>query len=186
MAISRPRTSRQPRWFKPVRLVFAEFPFVPAAFAGARLAPPAAEARLLILASPVKTASPLTRAPTGNSPISASAVMVLPLPDSPTTPSDSPAAMRSDTSFTGRTQPDGVGNSTFNPRTSSRSAMYCSRVGPNRGIGEGETVRACLGETLRLTSSERHDKLQRGMGGRKAYDFHVFQTGLAASGEDVD
>ncbi|MGB7026712.1 MAG: hypothetical protein WBD72_05415, partial [Candidatus Acidiferrum sp.] len=45
---------------------------------------------------------------------------VFPLPDSPTNPRDSPASMRSDTSFTGRTQPFGVGNSTVNPRTSNK------------------------------------------------------------------
>ncbi len=44
----------------------------------------------------------------------------LALPDSPTKPSDSPAAIRSDTSFTGRTHPAAVGNSTASPRTSNK------------------------------------------------------------------
>jgi len=63
-------------------------------------------------------ASPLTRAPGGSNPISASESIVFPLPDSPTSPSDSPAPMRNDTSFTGRTHPAGVGNSTISLRTS--------------------------------------------------------------------
>jgi len=41
--------------------------------------------------------------------------MVLPLPDSPTRPRDSPGAMRKETSLTGRTQPCAVGNSTVMP-----------------------------------------------------------------------
>src|SRR6266852_2363732 len=49
--------------------------------------------------------------------------MVLSLPDSPTSPSDSPSPMRSDTSFTGRTHPAAVGNSTVNPRTSDRGII---------------------------------------------------------------
>src|SRR6266567_3331378 len=68
-------------------------------------------------------ASPLTRAPGGSNPISAKDNIVLPLPDSPTKPSDSPAPMRSDTSFTGRTQPAVLGNSTVNPRTSSNPSL---------------------------------------------------------------
>src|SRR5580693_9494404 len=104
MAISRPRTVRQPRSFKPVRLV-------PGELAAADLfaltfpdAPSAAPAPLSRVASLDSVASPPTRAPTGNNPINASAIIVLPLPDSPTSPSDSPAAMRSDTSLTGRIQ----------------------------------------------------------------------------------
>ncbi len=74
-------------------------------------------------ADPVSNASPRTRAPGGSKPINASDNIVFPLPDSPTKPSDSPAAMRSDTSFTGRTQPDGVGSSTVNPLTSNRGVI---------------------------------------------------------------
>ncbi len=66
---------------------------------------------------------PLTRAPGGSKPISASDNMVLPLPDSPTSPRDSPLLMRRDTSFTGRTHPAAVGSSTVNPRTSSRGSI---------------------------------------------------------------
>ncbi len=74
-------------------------------------------------AGPVSDASPRTRAPGGSNPIKARDSIVFPLPDSPTNPSDSPTAMRSDTSFTGRTQPVGVGNSIVRPRTSSRDFM---------------------------------------------------------------
>jgi hypothetical protein len=72
---------------------------------------------------PANLASPLTRAPGGNNPINAKAIIVLPLPDSPTNPSDSPAPIRSDTSFTGRTHPAAVGNSTLSPLTSSNFVM---------------------------------------------------------------
>jgi hypothetical protein len=68
----------------------------------------------------LNSASPFTLAPAGNNPINASASIVFPLPDSPTSPSDSPASICNDTSFTGRTQPFGVGNSTVNPRTSNK------------------------------------------------------------------
>src|SRR6266404_150470 len=44
----------------------------------------------------------MTRAPGGRSPINANDSIVLPLPDSPTSPSDSPPAMCSDTSLTVR------------------------------------------------------------------------------------
>jgi len=73
--------------------------------------------------SVAKDASPLTRAPGGSKPVSASDSIVFPLPDSPTSPSDSPALMLRDASFTGRTQPAGIGNSTVKPRTSSKSFM---------------------------------------------------------------
>src|SRR5437762_13874200 len=75
MAISPPRTSRHSRSLNAVNF--------------------------FLDASVANDASPLTRAPGGSKPISASDSMVLPLPDSPTNPSDSPAAMRSETSFTG-------------------------------------------------------------------------------------
>jgi hypothetical protein len=71
----------------------------------------------------VSDAPPLTRAPGGSNPISAKDNIVFPLPDSPTSPSDSPAPMFNDTSFTGRTHPAGVGNSTVRPRTSSKLLM---------------------------------------------------------------
>src|SRR5205823_1933873 len=51
--------------------------------------------------------------------ISASESMVLPLSDSATRPTDSPALMRTETSFTGRIQPPGAGNSTVSTRVSS-------------------------------------------------------------------
>jgi hypothetical protein len=97
MAISPPRTSRHSRSLNDVNF-FAD-------------------------ASAISDASPLTRAPGGSNPISASDNIVLPLPDSPTSPSDSPAPMRSDTSFTGRTQPAAVGSSTVSARTSSNPLM---------------------------------------------------------------
>jgi len=65
-------------------------------------------------------------APGGSKPISASESMVLPLPDSPTSPGDSPAAMRSDTSFTGFTQPAAVGSSTVTSRMSRRESTFTS------------------------------------------------------------
>jgi len=51
--------------------------------------------------------------------MSASASIVLPEPDSPTMPSVSPRSSVNETSFTGRTQPVGVGNSTDRLHTSS-------------------------------------------------------------------
>ena len=63
-------------------------------------------------------ASPETRAPGGSSPIRARESMVLPEPDSPTSPRASPGAMRRETSATGRTQPVGVGSSTVREQTS--------------------------------------------------------------------
>lgn len=68
-------------------------------------------------------ASPLTRAAGGNNPVSANESIVLPLPDSPTSPSASPAAIRSDTSFTGRTPAAGVGNSTVKLLTSNEGVI---------------------------------------------------------------
>ncbi len=67
-------------------------------------------------------ADPLTLAPIGKSPINANANIVFPDPDSPTNPNDAPRSNRSDTSFTGRTHPPGVGNSTVNARNS-KSAL---------------------------------------------------------------
>jgi hypothetical protein len=64
--------------------------------------------------------------PGGSNPINASASIVFPLPDSPTNPSDSPAAMCSDTSFTGRTHPVAAGSSTVSPRTSSKFVIGLS------------------------------------------------------------
>ena len=69
-------------------------------------------------------ADPLTLAPIGKSPINASDNIVFPDPDSPTNPNDAPRSNRNDTSFTGRTHPPGVANSTVNPRNSS-SAVIC-------------------------------------------------------------
>jgi hypothetical protein len=66
-------------------------------------------------------ASPLTRAPGGNKPMSASDSMVLPLPDSPMRPSDSPGGMPSETPFTGFTLPAAVGNSTVSSRSCNNS-----------------------------------------------------------------
>jgi hypothetical protein len=59
---------------------------------------------------------PFTLAPAGSNPINAKERIVFPLPDSPTNPTHSRAAIRSDTSFTGRTHPAAVGNSTINSR----------------------------------------------------------------------
>src|SRR5260370_29860284 len=64
MAISRPRTARHAFSFNSVKF-------------------------LSLISPRFKTADPATRAPGGNNPISASASTVLPLPDSPTRPSDS-------------------------------------------------------------------------------------------------
>src|SRR5260370_17792616 len=50
--------------------------------------------------------------------------MVLPLPDSPTSPSDSAGPSWSETSFTGRIQPAAVGNSTTRLRTSSKQVTF--------------------------------------------------------------
>jgi hypothetical protein len=50
--------------------------------------------------------------------------IVFPLPDSPTNPRHSPAPIRSDTSFTGRTHPAAVGNSTVTPRKLRRSLTF--------------------------------------------------------------
>src|SRR5258708_39698278 len=77
-------------------------------------------AKSLSLASPPSSAAPATRAPGGSSPISASASMVLPLPDSPTSPSDSAGASWNEMSFTGRIHPAAVGKSTVRLRTSSK------------------------------------------------------------------
>jgi hypothetical protein len=68
-----------------------------------------------------RRASPLTRAPGGDKPMSASDSMVLPLPDSPTRPSDSPGGMPSETPFTGFTEPAAVGNSTVSSRSCNTS-----------------------------------------------------------------
>src|SRR5450631_1441603 len=186
MAISRPRTSRQARSLKPVRFTPCEFRFASIECPVAGAAAPDAEAALLIRASPSHSASPLTRAPIGNNPINASAIIVLPLPDSPTSPSDSPAVTCRDTSFTGRTQPEGVGNSTVNSCTRSRLVMTPFKIRAELRIAKRETMPRCLGGTaLQLPFVERQDKLQRGMGRRNAYDLYVLQAGLAAGGEDV-
>src|SRR5579863_432815 len=74
-------------------------------------------------------ASPLRRAPGGSRPISASASIVLPDPDSPTMPSASPSPSVNDTSFTGRTHPSRVGSSTVSPRRSSIVAIETSYPG---------------------------------------------------------
>jgi hypothetical protein len=106
MAISPPRTSRHSRSASVVNF-----------FVGAFVA---------------SDASPLIRAPGGSKPISASDNIVFPLPDSPTSPNASPSPMRSDTSFTGRTHPAGVGSSTVNPRTSSNPLMRPSETGKSK------------------------------------------------------
>jgi len=84
---------------------------------------PGAEDSPALLSS---VASPLTRAPVGSNPIRASDSIVFPLPDSPTSPTHSPAPISSDTSFTGRTHPCAVGNSTVSPRISSKLLMRSS------------------------------------------------------------
>jgi hypothetical protein len=58
--------------------------------------------------------------PAASGPSAPSASMVLPLPDSPTSPSDSAGARWNDTSFTGRIHPAPVGKSTIRLRTSSK------------------------------------------------------------------
>src|SRR3984893_10171241 len=68
--------------------------------------------------APASHASPRTLAPGGSNPINASASMDFPLPDSPTSPSDSPVSSVNDTSSTGRIHPAGVGSSTVRPRSS--------------------------------------------------------------------
>ncbi len=82
------------------------------------------------VARPRSQASPLRRAPGGSRPISASASIVFPEPDSPTMPSVSPSPSVNETSFTGRTQPARVGSSTVKPRASRRVAMATSYVQP--------------------------------------------------------
>src|SRR5208337_4118042 len=71
----------------------------------------------------LRKASPVTRAPGGNNPIKARDNIVLPLPDSPTSPRASPGAIRRVTSFTGRTQPATVGSSTVSDRIFSNSSI---------------------------------------------------------------
>src|SRR5260370_5427949 len=73
--------------------------------------------------APASHASPHTLAPGGNSPINASASMDFPLPDSPTSPSDSPVSSVNDTSSTGRIHPAGVGSSTVRSRNSMSAVM---------------------------------------------------------------
>src|SRR5271163_536847 len=68
---------------------------------------------------PSKRSSPETTAPSGSSPIKASAVIVLPEPDSPTIPRLSPADAENDISRTTRRGPRGVGRSTARSTTSS-------------------------------------------------------------------
>jgi hypothetical protein len=58
--------------------------------------------------------------------MSARESIVFPLPDSPTNPSASPSAICSDTSFTGRTHPAAVGNSTVKPEMFSTSVTIPS------------------------------------------------------------
>src|SRR6266853_4298493 len=79
--------------------------------------------------APASHASPYTLAPGGNSPINASASMDFPLPDSPTSPSDSPVSSVNDTSSTGRIHPEGVGSSTVRPRNSINIAIDTSYDG---------------------------------------------------------
>jgi len=74
--------------------------------------------RFFVPSRAVNIASPLARAPGGKSPISASDSIVFPLPDSPHQSDASPDSNRSETSFTGRIYPAGVGSSTTNPRNS--------------------------------------------------------------------
>ena len=71
-------------------------------------------------------ASPSTLAPGGSKPISASASIDFPLPDSPTRPSDSPVSSANETSSTGRIHPAGVGSSTVSPRSSISGAIGAS------------------------------------------------------------
>src|SRR5690606_25686539 len=69
-----------------------------------------------------RTVPDVTRPGGGTSPTAASAVIDLPLPDSPTSPSVSPAAMLSDTSSTARRAPDRDGNSTVSPSMASSAS----------------------------------------------------------------
>src|SRR6202034_3478550 len=68
---------------------------------------------------PSKRIEPEACAPSGVSPISASAVIVLPEPDSPTTPRLSPSASENDVRSTTRCDPPGAGRSTASSATSS-------------------------------------------------------------------
>src|SRR5208282_3146478 len=70
--------------------------------------------------------SPPTRAPRGNNPIRANESIVFPLPDSPTKPRVSPAAICRDSSFTGLTHPTAVGSSTVKDRISSKAVIPLS------------------------------------------------------------
>src|SRR5271155_3947673 len=65
-----------------------------------------------------KRIEPETRAPSGVRAIRASAVIVLPEPDSPTTPRLSPSASENDVRSTTRCEPRGVGRSTASSATS--------------------------------------------------------------------
>lgn len=115
MAISRPRTSRHSRSLSEVKSLSRRRDSAALVVEGLGLPG--------VSPAPWIRAWPPIFAPGGSNPINASAIMVFPLPDSPTNPTDSPAPIRSDTSFTGRTQPAAVGNSTRSPRTSSNSFM---------------------------------------------------------------
>jgi hypothetical protein len=78
--------------------------------------------------------------------ISASVNILFPLPDSPTNPTHSPAPIRSDTAFTGRTPPKGVGNSTVNLKLfNSPLAIpsWSQQSSPHSGK-KGVTSRKCL------------------------------------------
>jgi hypothetical protein len=70
----------------------------------------------------VQRGNGLIRAPTGSIPIKSSDNIVFRLPDSPTNPTHSLAPIRSDNSFTGRTHPAAVGDSTATPR------IWCSSL----------------------------------------------------------
>ncbi len=82
---------------------------------------------------PSKTMLPLTRALSGSSPSKAMAVSDLPLPDSPTRPSVSPAASEKPTSRTARAGPRWVCSSTDRSRTSSSGMPGPQRFLARRG-----------------------------------------------------
>src|SRR5579863_4010418 len=69
-------------------------------------------------ARPSNRSAPVVAAPSGNRPINARAVIVLPEPDSPTMPSVPPSSRPKEALRTMRRDPSGVGKSMFRPSTS--------------------------------------------------------------------
>src|SRR5579864_6503902 len=127
-------------------------------------------------------AEPLTRAPIGKSPINANDNIVFPDPDSPTNPSDAPRSNRSDTSFTGRTHPPGVGNSTVNPRNS-KSAFISTCRG---GSATRSPPIYISSPASSLSFRNRNHKFQRRMRPRNSHHLDILQPGLAPRHQHIN